>query len=154
MSSRSLWSHSIALLLVSWLIGGLALGAVSEASAQVSPSQDAGPGSSTAVTTIAEATLLEINASLARIAAALEAQQEERGLEIMMKRIELSQRRLEPLEARLRERRSALEALENQRGYVERNLSEVSSRATTCIPWHSSSGPGAAASPYPSPGAR
>lgn len=77
----------------------------------------------------AAASLVEINEALQRIAAALEGQQQERELEILMKRIELSESRLQPLEARLRELRTQRDSLESQRSFSERNLEGIVARA-------------------------
>lgn len=76
-----------------------------------------------------ETSLAEISEALQRIAAALEGQQQERELEILMKRIELSESRLQPLETRLRELRTERDSLASQRDFAERNLEGIVERA-------------------------
>lgn len=79
----------------------------------------------------AEAWLAEISTALNRIAELLEEQREGRGIEVLMKRIELGERRLQPLEARLHDLVSERATLEEQRTFAEarsRNLADAADR--------------------------
>ena len=97
----------------------------------VSASQTAAQVDSLDSASTSAAHLAEISASLGRIADLLQSQAEGRRLDLVMQRIDLRQRRLEPLEARLRMARATRDGYEEERFRLQSQLENMADEITS-----------------------